>query len=82
MKGKYVLLVITAFVLYLAGPIIAGLFAIGERDGPIIYPSEYHTAFYIASYEAVRHEKPRLSLDHHKFERPLFYGLPRPLRSN
>ena len=82
MKGKYVLVVITAFVLYLAGPIIAGLFAIGERDGPIIYPSEYHTAFYIASYEALRHEKPLLSIDNHNFELPLFYGFPLPLRSN
>lgn len=81
MKAKHVLLVVIAVILYLAGPIIAGLFGIGDRDGPRIYSSEYHTALYIASYEAVRNEKPRISLDHDKFERPVFYGLPRRLRS-
>jgi hypothetical protein len=77
MKVNRVLIVVIAIVLYLIGPIIAGLLGLGERDGPIIYSSEYHTVLYIAAYESARNEKPRLSLDHGEFDRPLFYGLPR-----
>lgn len=80
MKAKQVLSVVIAFILYLGAPLIAGLFAIGDRDGPRIYSSEYHTELYIIGYEAVRHEKPRLRFENN-LERPLFYGLPRPLRT-
>jgi hypothetical protein len=58
-------------------PFVAGLFAIGDRDGPKIYPSSYHTILYMISYEMVRDEKPRQSPF---FERPWFYGFPRKRR--
>jgi hypothetical protein len=61
-------------VLYAVFPFIAGLFAIGDRDGPRIYPRSYHAALYIISYEIVRDEKPRSNLE---LERPWFYALPR-----
>ena len=61
-------------VLYIVFPFIAGLFAIGDRDGPKIYPRSYHTILYIISYEMVRDEKPRQNIE---LERPWFYGLPR-----
>ena len=61
-------------VLYVVFPFIAGLFAIGDRDGPKIYPRSYHANLYIISYEMVRDEKPRSSIE---LDRPWFYGLPR-----
>ena len=79
MRVKIILSIAIALVLYLAGPLIAGLFGIGERDGPRIYPSQYHSALYISAYEEVRGEKPRLNIDQ-DLERPLFYGFPRPRR--
>lgn len=64
-------------VFYLLFPFVAGLFAIGDRDGPKIYPSSYHTILYMVSYEMVRDEKPRQSPF---LERPWFYGFPRKRR--
>lgn len=61
-------------VLYIIFPFLAGLFAIGDRDGPKIYPRSYHTVLYMISYEIVRDEKPRQNIE---LERPWFYGLPR-----
>jgi hypothetical protein len=66
-----------AIILYLLFPLVAGLFAIGDRDGPRLYPSSYHTSLYMISYEAVRNEKPRQNL---LSDRPWFYGLPRKQR--
>ena len=48
-------------VLYLLFPFVAGLLALGDREGPKIYPSSYHTLLYMISYEMVRDEKPRQS---------------------
>ncbi len=79
MRVKIILSIAIALILYLAGPLIAGVLGIGERDGPRIYPSDYHSALYIIAYEEVRGEKPRLNIDG-ELERPLFYGLPRPHR--
>ena len=78
---KRILVLVLAVLLYLAGPLLAGMFAIGDRDGPIIYPEEYHTVMYIAAYEAVRNEKPRITSEVRGFERPLFYGFPQRRRS-
>ena len=61
-------------IVYLVFPIVAGLLAIGDRDGPKIYPMEYHSFLYMVSYESVREEKPRINPD---LERPWFYGFPR-----
>jgi hypothetical protein len=79
MRIKLILTIVTASILYLAGPLIAGLFGIGDREGPRIYPSAYHCALYMIAYEEVRDEKPRLSIEQ-DFERPLFYGFPRTRR--
>ena len=61
-------------VLYLLFPFFGGLLAIGDRDGPKIYSSSYHTLLYMISYEMVRDEKPR---QNPFLERPWFYGFPR-----
>ena len=58
-------------VLYILFPFVAGLLAIGDRDGPKIYPSSYHTILYKIGYEMVRDEKPRRSPF---LGRPWFYG--------
>ena len=80
MTTKKVLKLVTlVVVLYLVFPLIAGLLALGDRDGPRIYPEAYHTVLYMISYEAMRNEKPRQSLE---FERPWFYGFPRKRRAN
>jgi hypothetical protein len=79
MRAKLILSVVCASILYLAGPLIAGLFGIGDRDGPRIYASEYHTALYRITYSMTHDDKPRIAWD--AGERPLFYGLPRTRRS-
>jgi len=61
-------------VLYLVFPFIAGLLAIGDRDGPKIYPQTYHGGLYTISYEMVRDQKPRRNIE---LDRPWFYGFPR-----
>ena len=81
MRTKLILSIAVASVLYLAGPLIAGLLGIGDREGPRIYPREYHTALYMTTSEIVRDEKPRLSIEASETDRPLFYGLPRTGRS-
>jgi hypothetical protein len=65
-------------LLYLIFPFIAGVFAIGDRDGPKIYPLSYHHLLYMISYESVWHEKPRQNVE---LDRPWFYGFPRSLRA-
>lgn len=63
MRAKLILSVVTASILYLAGPFVAGLLRIGDREGPRIYSSEYHEFLYIISYEMVRDEKPRMNIE-------------------
>ena len=80
MRANLTLSVVVALILYLEGPFIAGLLGIGDREGPRIYPKEYHTELYKISYEMVRHEKPRVSIETSELERPIFYGFPRTKR--
>ena len=77
-RANHFLLLAIAVLLSLELPIFAGVFAIGDREGPSIYSRDYHSFLYITSYEIVRNEKPRLRIDANSFGRPLFYGLPRP----
>jgi hypothetical protein len=82
-KWKLILFTIGCMaIFYIFGPIIAGLRGVGEREGPIIYPEEFHTGFYILGYEGMFHEKPRANPDSWMYKRPLFYGLPRRLKSS
>ena len=79
MRAKRILIVVIILILYLAGPLIAGLFGIGDREGPRIYPIEYHAQLYKITYSMSHTDKPRIPFD--SGERPLFYGLPRTQRS-
>lgn len=80
MRAKLILSIVSALILYLAGPLIAGLFGIGDREGPRIYAKEYHSQLYMISYEMVRNEKPRVSIETSALQRPIFYGFPRTRR--
>jgi len=80
MRANLTLSIVVALILYLEGPIIAGLLGSGDREGPRIYPKEYHSELYKISYEMVRHEKPRISIETSESERPIFYGFPRTKR--
>lgn len=82
MRTKLILSLVTVSILYLAAPLIAGLFGIGDREGPRIYAREYHTALYRITYSMTHDDKPRILWDAGESERPLFYGLPRTRRSH
>ncbi|QYY36648.1 hypothetical protein [Ruficoccus sp. ZRK36] len=63
--------------LYLAGPLIAGYWRIGERDGPVFYHAELHSILYQLAYDESIDGKPRISYYRPGlYERPLFWGLP------
>jgi hypothetical protein len=82
-KWKLILIIICCLaIFYISGPIIAGSGGIGEREGPVIYPKEFHTGLYILGYESKFHEKPRENPDSWMYKRPLFYGLSRRLKSS
>jgi len=78
MRAKLTLSIVTALILYLAGPLIAGFFGIGDREGPRIYSRGFHTVLYKITYAVNHNDKPRISSD--PGDRPLFYGLPRTRR--
>jgi hypothetical protein len=75
MRGKFILSILAALILYIAGPLIAGLFGIGDREGPRIYSKDFHTVLYKITYSATHDDKPRIGLG--AGERPIFYGVPR-----
>lgn len=63
-------------VAYLSGPIVAGVFSIGNRAGPKIYPQALHEWLYLFAWEASSHDegKPRLPAVFRSEHRPWFYG--------
>ena len=78
MRGKLILSILAALILYIAGPLIAGLFGIGDREGPRIYSKDFHTVLYKITYSATHDDKPRIPFP--AGERPIFYGFPRTSR--
>jgi hypothetical protein len=44
---KILTLIVLIVLLYVGFPLMAGLIAIGDRDGPKIYPEEYHALLYM-----------------------------------
>ena len=82
MKKKLIIIGIVALVvLYVAGPIIAGATRSDNREGPVIYPEEFHTSLYIIAHESAFQEKPRQRRDYWMYRRPFFYGMSRRLKS-
>ena len=68
--------------IYTLGPIIAGYFAIGNRQGPYFYPVRIHSTLYIIAHESRTGIKPRIGFWQCMYERPYFYGMsPRPKSS-
>ncbi len=68
--------------IYLALPLAAGFFSVGNKLGPKIYPVGLHTALYTIGWEMngsperQRHGKPRVGFWCERADRPWFYGLP------
>ena len=60
---------------WIALPLFAGLFAVGEPDGPKIYPVKMHEYFYRIGYAAAGRGTARKSLSSYFYERPWFYFL-------
>jgi hypothetical protein len=63
--------------LYLSGPIVAGVFGIGNRVGPKIYPEALHDPLYRIAWALSSHPegKPRLPYVFRSEYRPWFYGM-------
>ena len=83
MKKRNIIIILLVVLVscYVLGPILAGAFRVGDRRGPIFYPAAFHEVLYIIAYESSHNGKPRMPLDNWMYRRPLFYGLPRRLRS-
>jgi hypothetical protein len=65
-------------VLYVAAPVAAGMFGIGDRWGPRIYVTSFHEVLYLIGWEMTTwHEdgKPRIAIGQRPEWRPWFYGL-------
>ena len=72
--------VVGLIMLWLALPVIAGLFHVGEPAGPRIYPSGLHVALYGLGYRAAGHGEPHSSMNSWFYTRPWFYGMqPKPV---
>lgn len=70
-----VVVTLATSLLYCSLPILAGIFSIGDRHGPVIYPQTAHEVLYIVGWELAGHSgKPRV-LGRGAPPRPLFYGL-------
>jgi|UniRef100_UPI0037850B5D hypothetical protein len=81
MKHRRSTLVACLLIAYVSAPYLAGIYQIGEREGPVIYPEGYHSFVFQMGHESFHHEKSRQSLDVWMYKRPFFYGLPRRLKS-
>jgi hypothetical protein len=65
---------VVLLVVYLSGPIIAGVLQSGDRLGPKIYSQGLHEFLYIIAHESVHGIKPRVPIDSVLYNRPWFYG--------
>jgi hypothetical protein len=66
-------------IMYVAAPVVAGAFGIGDRWGPQIYPTSFHEPLYRIGWNMTTwHEdgKPRIDFRQQPEWRPWFYGLP------
>ena len=72
--------VVGLIMLWLILPVIAGLFNIGEPDGPKIYPANMHSALYGLGHRAAGRGEPHSSMTGWFYTRPWFYGMdPKPV---
>jgi len=70
-------LVLLALV-YLALPVAAGFFKVGDQDGPRIYHESHHSLLYTFGYELANDNKePNASVFWLLTNRPWFYGMDR-----
>jgi len=78
MAGKVKLALLMGItVLYFILPLIAGVFEIGDRWGPKIYPIALHAPLYKAGWKVTHFngKKPLIGFWYKREYRPWFYGL-------
>lgn len=77
MNKKFTTVVAISVSIYLLLPVLAGVFAIGNRWGPKVYYLELHQILYTVGWEIGSHQgsKPRVGYWWKKVNRPVFYGL-------
>jgi hypothetical protein len=80
-KRRIIIVLIALTICYASGPFLAGAFRVGDRLGPASYPESFHETIYIMAHEAFHNEKPREPIDSWMYQRPLFYGTSRRLKS-
>jgi len=67
-------------MLWLALPVIAGFFKIGEPEGPKIYPKSLHINLYGLGHRAAGYGEPQASITAWLYARPWFYFVkPKPI---
>ena len=74
-KAAIVVTIVVA-ITYVVLPVLAGVYEIGDRRGPRIYPESFHSQLYLIGWEMTDHSegKPRLRA-HDTTTRPWFYRL-------
>ena len=76
-KKRITISAIIAVGLYAIAPIFAGIWKIGDKQGPVIYLEAYHAPLYIIAHEIRYNIKPRESMVWSLYNRPYFYGFSR-----
>jgi hypothetical protein len=75
-RHKIAMVIAAVLVLvYLSGPIIAGIYGIGDARGPRMYPRAIHEGFYSLAYEISFGTDCRVGRDKTMPPRPIFYDL-------
>jgi hypothetical protein len=73
-------IIVSLLMVWLALPVIAGLFKVGEPGGPKIYPEKLHITLYGLGYRAAGHGEPHSSISAWIYTRPWFYFMkPKPI---
>ena len=62
-------------VVYLAGPVLAAAFEVGDRRGPRIYLQPLHELVYLLTWEVTSHGESKPRVARNAPPRPWFYGL-------
>ena len=76
MKARWKITFGAVCMAYLVAPFFAGVFELGHRSGPVLWPENWHDGFFIIGCEGANGYKPRVGLESLFLRRAIFYGLP------
>lgn len=76
-RKQFTLLCVLMLTTYLAAPIAAGIFEIGDKWGPRLYSTKVHSDLYYLGWSMTSHRdnKPRIGVLYKPELRPWFYGM-------